>query len=102
MSDPVTRDSIHPEMIIAAGSITKNFIAVLILQLTEEGVLTLEESLGQWLPAYSNIYRGIAIRQLLNHTSGIFNFDDNSKNASQLLDVDKLLCKVHRRYIHRY
>lgn len=73
-SDPVAGDTIRPDMIFAAGSITKTFVAALVLKLAEEGLLTLEDSLGQWLPSFSNIEGGITIRQLLNHTSGLYSF----------------------------
>ena len=68
---------ITEDMPFAAGSTAKNFTAVTILQLAEEGKLTLDDSLYQWLPAYPYIDSTITIRQLLNHTSGISDFVDN-------------------------
>ena len=70
-------DAMRPEMILGAGSITKTFTATLILQLAEEGKLTLDDSLHEWLPAYLNIDSTITIRQLLNHTSGIYNYTNS-------------------------
>jgi len=64
-------------MLFAVGSITKNMVASLTLQLADEGVLSLEDSLGKWLPAYPNIDDRVTIRQLLNHTSGIYQFFSN-------------------------
>lgn len=62
------------------GSITKMFVATTVLQLVEEGTLTLEDTLDKWLPSetVSNIpnYKEITIRQLLNHTSGIYDYTD--------------------------
>lgn len=69
---PITTD-----MLFSAGSITKMFTATTILQLAEEGILTLDDSLHQWLPAYPNIDSTITIRQLLNHTSGIYNITEH-------------------------
>lgn len=58
------------------GSITKTFTAVTLLQLEAEGHLSLEDSVQKWLPGLldHNGYdgSGITIRQLLNHTSGVF------------------------------
>lgn len=68
---------IRPEMLFSIGSATKNFTSAVILQLAEEGVLTLEDSLFEWLPSFQNIDSTITIRQLLNHTSGIFNLTDH-------------------------
>ena len=68
---------ISPGMLFAIGSITKNMVAALTLQLAEEGVLSLEDTLGKWLPAYPNIDDRVTIRQLLNHTSGIYQYFSN-------------------------
>ena len=65
---------ISSDMLFSIGSATKTFTAATILQLAEEGVLTLEDSLNEWLPSYPNIDNTITIRQLLNHTGGIFDF----------------------------
>lgn len=60
------------------GSITKTFVATTVLQLMEEGKLTLEDTLDQWLPGevVSMIPGGgdVTIHQLLNHTSGISDY----------------------------
>ena len=55
------------------GSITKTFVAALVLQLAEEGRLTLDDRLSRWLPKYPNA-GNITLRQLLNHTSGLYNY----------------------------
>jgi D-alanyl-D-alanine carboxypeptidase len=65
------------------GSITKTFTAVLVLQLVDEGVLTLDDTVTQWLdePVVGRIPNTdrVTIQQLLNHTSGIYDyFDDDS------------------------
>ena len=58
------------------ASITKAFTAVLILQLREEGKLDLNKSIKTYLPAYAGEAGDNAtVHQLLNHTSGIDNFD---------------------------
>ena len=54
------------------GSITKQFTAALLLQLVEEGKVSLETSLGDALPCYRKDTGAIiTIHQLLTHTSGI-------------------------------
>jgi D-alanyl-D-alanine carboxypeptidase len=62
------------------GSITKTFVATVVLQLVQEGKLSLDDTLAQRLPA-SLVGRipnnqQIQMRQLLNHTSGVFNYAD--------------------------
>lgn len=77
--------SVEPGMLFATGSITKNMVAALVLQLAEEGRLCLEDSLKQWLPPHPRIYNSITIRQLLGHTSGIFMFWENQKLWDDLI-----------------
>lgn len=58
------------------ASITKAFTAVLILQLYEQGRLDLHATIKTYLPDYTGEGAGrVTIHNLLNHTSGIENFD---------------------------
>jgi D-alanyl-D-alanine carboxypeptidase len=75
----------HPDMSFAIGSITKNMVAALVLQLVEEGKLSLEDPIGRWLPPYPNVDSSITIRQLLNHTSGLFMFWENQQIWDDLI-----------------
>lgn len=65
---------ITPGMKLALASNTKAFIAALILKLAEMHILSLDDSLHSWLPGFQYVDSTITIRQLLNHTSGVFNF----------------------------
>ena len=53
------------------GSVTKQFTSAAVMQLIEAGKLTLDDTIGTYLPTLPAAWRGIPIRQLLNHTSGI-------------------------------
>jgi len=68
---------ITTDMRFSAGSIEKMFAASTIMQLVQEGKLTLEDPLYKWLPAYPYVDSTITIRQLLNHTSGLYHYVDN-------------------------
>jgi D-alanyl-D-alanine carboxypeptidase len=74
-----------PDMAFAIGSITKNMVAALALQLAEEGKLSLEDPIGKWLPAYPHADPAITIRQMLGHTSGLFMFWDNQRLWDDLI-----------------
>ncbi|MFF3847795.1 serine hydrolase domain-containing protein [Streptomyces sp. NPDC002328] len=62
------------------GSITKTFVATVLLQLQAEGRLDLDDSVERWLPGVvrgnGHDGRKISVRQLLNHTSGIHNYTE--------------------------
>ena len=70
---------ITPDMLFAIGSAQKMFVGAALLQLAEEGKISLCDSLHQWLPPYPYVDSTITIRQLLNHTSGLYNFVDNDE-----------------------
>lgn len=59
-----------------AGSITKTFVATVVLQLVGEGRLRLEDTLERWLPGAVPNGARITVRHLLQHTSGVFNYTD--------------------------
>ncbi len=59
------------------GSNTKMMTAAMIFQLAEEGVLSIDDPLSDWLPEYAEALpngEAITIRQLLNHTSGLYDY----------------------------
>ena len=76
-------EDITPEMRFGIGSNTKLFIAVTMVKLQEEGILSLDDHLFQWLPSFPHIDSSTTIRQLLAHESGIF---DYWNDQSTLLD----------------
>jgi CubicO group peptidase (beta-lactamase class C family) len=53
------------------GSITKQFTSAAIMRLVDERKLALDDTLGKLLPNVPPAWRGITLRRLLNHTSGI-------------------------------
>jgi D-alanyl-D-alanine carboxypeptidase len=53
------------------GSVTKSFVATVVMQLVAERKLRLEDTLAQRLPGRFRDGRRIRLRHLLNHTSGI-------------------------------
>ncbi|MFF4251739.1 serine hydrolase domain-containing protein [Streptomyces sp. NPDC001663] len=63
------------------GSITKTFVATVLLQLEAEGRLSLDDTVEKWLPGavrgHGHDGRAITVRQLLNHTSGVFNYTED-------------------------
>ncbi|MFC5907763.1 serine hydrolase domain-containing protein [Streptacidiphilus monticola] len=55
------------------GSITKTFVAVLVLRLRDEGLLTLADPVGSHLPGLPEEVAGVSVAQLLCHSSGLSN-----------------------------
>lgn len=57
------------------GSITKTFVATVILQLADEGKLSLDDKLDKYVKGFE-YGDEITVRQLCNNTSGVFAYDD--------------------------
>ncbi len=72
-SDPSGENAWTVDTQSALGSITKSFTAVVIMQLIEEGKLSLDDTLDTWFPEVLNADR-ITVRMLLSHTSGLANY----------------------------
>src|SRR5690349_8340702 len=69
---------INADHIFGIGSISKTITAATILQLADEGVLSLGDSLHEWLDTFAFVNPNITIRQLLRHQSGIYNYTANA------------------------
>lgn len=86
-SNPVTNDSMRTDMLLEIDSNTKSFVAAIILQMVEEGSLSLEDPISQWLPTFANVDSTMTIRQLLQHTGGVSDyFNDNPATLLAILN----------------
>jgi D-alanyl-D-alanine carboxypeptidase len=70
------------------GGLTKSFTATVVLQLVRERRLALDDRLGQWLPGVISNGDDISVRQLLNHTSGIFDYAQDPSVLAPYLEAD--------------
>jgi len=59
------------DAVFEIGSITKQFTAVALLQLRDEGKLSLDDEITKWLPDFDTRGNTVTLRRLLDHTSGI-------------------------------
>lgn len=82
-----------PETKFRLGSVTKQFTAVAILQLQQQGELSVDDTLSTYMPDYPNGDR-IRIHHLLRHTSGIPNytsFDNYQQLMRRELSTDEII-----------
>lgn len=73
--------------LIAVASITKTMTGAIILQLADEGRLSLEDPISKFLAPRPNVDGAITLRQLLNHTNGLANYT-TSPALSQVISAD--------------
>jgi D-alanyl-D-alanine carboxypeptidase len=53
---------------------TKTFVATVVLELAGEGALSLDDTVERWVPGLVPGGDAITVRELLNHTSGLFDY----------------------------
>jgi D-alanyl-D-alanine carboxypeptidase len=66
--------------VIGVASITKTFVTALVMRLAEEGRLSLDDALSDYLPDFPRAAR-ITLRMLLAHRSGIHNYFESPRYA---------------------
>jgi D-alanyl-D-alanine carboxypeptidase len=93
-SDLATKAPMQVNSYMRIGSITKTLTGTVILQLVDEGKLRLDDPVGKYQPEVPN-GANITIRQLLNMSSGLFNYSED-KRFNQTLDRDPGKCGTPR------
>ncbi len=63
-----------PEDSFRIASITKAFTAAVVMELVEEGALSLDDTVDQWVPGLLAEGDSITVRHLLGHTSGLADY----------------------------
>ena len=79
-------DPLRPDARFRVGSVTKTFIATLMLQLEQQGRVGLGDSVERWLPGLVPNGDQITVRMLLNHTSGVFSYTDDPEFVAGLAE----------------
>lgn len=70
---------------LRAGSITKTFTATAILQLVDEGLLSLDDPVDEYVAGIPDGDK-ITVRQLCNHTSGLYNYGEDEDFVAALTE----------------
>jgi CubicO group peptidase (beta-lactamase class C family) len=91
-----------PESNFRLASLTKQFTAMAVMLLVEEGKLRLEDRVVDVLPGFPAYLGEVRIRHLLQHTSGIWDYEDfvPATHPVQVKDRDvlELLARKDRTY----
>ena len=78
IADPSTHTPMAVGMHTRIGSVTKTFTGTAIMQLAEAGKLSLDDTIGKYVPGIPNGDR-ITLRQLANMTSGLASYTRSKK-----------------------
>lgn len=74
LADVTRGQAMQADMTLRLGSITKQFTAVAILMLAEQGKLAVTDDITRFLPDYPTRGKKITIAHLLSHTSGVVSY----------------------------
>ena len=104
-------DKATPATNYRLASVSKQFTAAAILLLAEQGRLTLDDPIRRWLPSLPQTTSAVTLRQLLDHTGGLVDYEDliPSTQTAQIDDNDvlRMIASQDRLYFqpgsaHRY
>jgi CubicO group peptidase (beta-lactamase class C family) len=70
------------------GSVTKQFTSVAVMQLVEQGKLSLDDEVTKYVPNAPTHGRRVLVRHLLNHTSGIPSYTDVGPTFGRVMRLD--------------
>jgi D-alanyl-D-alanine carboxypeptidase len=87
---------VTPRTMFQSGSVGKQFTAALVLLLAEEGRLGIDDPVSKWIPNAPPRWRGITVRHLLTHTSGIAEYTDSIDLRGEYKEADLLKMAFRR------
>jgi CubicO group peptidase (beta-lactamase class C family) len=80
--------AMQPEMIFRIGSMTKQYTAISILQLVEQGKISLRDSIQKFIKDFPYKGHTITIENLLTHTSGITDYEVLDAHIPNAIRID--------------
>lgn len=81
-----TKSPVKPDTLFLLGSLTKQFTAMAVMILAEQGLLKFGDPLSKFFPQFPKYAEAITVKHLLNHTSGL---PDYEKLFVEKLIIDK-------------
>lgn len=94
---------VSPNSVFYLASVSKQFVAMCLLLLEEEGKLSLEDNIRKYLPEFPEYNSPITIKNLIFHTSGIADFHmiwdiegKDALNRTPAEEVFKLICSQEK------
>jgi CubicO group peptidase (beta-lactamase class C family) len=90
VADLRTLQKIDPETNFRLASLTKQFTAMAVMLLVHDGKLHYEDRLTDVFPDFPAYGKAITIRHLLNHTSGLIDYEDIMSKQYAGISDDKI------------
>lgn len=91
-----------PDSNFRLASVSKEFTAMCIMQLADAGKLSLDDPITKFFPEFPAYGKQIKIRHLLNHTSGLLDYEDLIPEGTTIpvldMDVLRILMQQNKTY----
>jgi len=89
VTDLKTRHKIDARTNFRLASVSKQFTAMAIMLLVHDGKLRYDERLTEIFPDFPDYGGGITVRNLLNHTSGLLDYEDLMPASDPKLPIEQ-------------
>ncbi len=89
-SDASTQTPMNPDHLLWTASMCKEFTGGLVMQLVQEGKVTLEDKIGMYFNDIPNVDTNVTLREMLKHRSGIAEFLSNASSSQWYTNPDKV------------
>jgi CubicO group peptidase (beta-lactamase class C family) len=86
LADVESETPITIDTIFHLGSVGKQFTALGVMILAEQGLVNYDDPIGKYIPELAWMDGGVTIRRLLYHTSGVMGYDDSDAIYNALID----------------
>ncbi len=92
LADAEDQTPVAPQTNFRIASVTKQFTATAVMLLVDDGKFSLEDTLDEFFPGFPEYGKRITVRHLLNHRSGLPDYEDliPDKTTLQVHDLDVL------------
>ncbi len=92
LADVERKTPITPATNFRLASLTKEFTAMAVMILAEAGKLNIDDPITKFFPEFPDYGRALTVRHLLNHTSGLMDYEDINPKGTTLpvLDINVL------------
>lgn len=82
---------VSPETVFESGSVGKQFTSAAVMLLVQDGKIALTDSITKYFPNAPASWRGITVRHLLTHTSGIPDYTTDAMDYRRDYTEDELV-----------
>jgi CubicO group peptidase (beta-lactamase class C family) len=94
LADAENHTPVTPQTNFRIASISKQFTATAIMLLVDEGKLSLDDTLDRFFPGFPAYGHHITVRNVLNHTSGLPDYEDLVPEGTKLQVHDRDVLKL--------